>query len=85
MTPRSLPQGTSLANGTIRHLAPHLCTFRDKNCALFVIADKIQDLVSLYSSVSPLTLKRSIDRHLKAMPADHYSVPSQRFLVAAVG
>jgi hypothetical protein len=46
---------------------------------------RIQDLVSLYSSVSPLTLKRSIDRHLKAMPADHYSVPSQRYLVAAGG
>ncbi len=46
---------------------------------------QIQNLVSLYTSVSPLTLKRSIDRHLKAMPADHYSVPSQRSLVAAGG
>lgn len=46
---------------------------------------QIQALVSLYTSVSPLTLKRSIDRHLRALPADHYSIPSQRSMVAAGG
>jgi hypothetical protein len=46
---------------------------------------QIQALVGLYTSVSPLTLKRSIDRHLRAMPADHYSIPSQRSMVAAGG
>ena len=31
--------------------------------------DKIQDLVALYTTASPLTLKRQIDRRLAAMPA----------------
>jgi hypothetical protein len=39
-------------------------------------------LVRLYTSVSPLTLKRCIDRHLRTMPADHYSSPTQRSMVA---
>ena len=30
---------------------------------------KIQELVSLYTTASPLTLKRQIDRRLAAMPA----------------
>jgi hypothetical protein len=33
--------------------------------------EQIEGLVRLYTSVSPLTLKRSIDRHLRTMPADH--------------
>jgi hypothetical protein len=44
---------------------------------------KIQELVELYTTVSPLTLKRSIDRQLRAMPPDHYSIPAQRWMVAA--
>lgn len=44
---------------------------------------KIGELVKLYTSVSPLSLKRSIDRHLRTMPADHYSLPTQRSMVAA--
>lgn len=31
--------------------------------------DKIQELVALYTTASPLTLKRQIDRRLAAMPA----------------
>jgi hypothetical protein len=44
---------------------------------------KIGELVKLYMSVTPPTLKRSIDRHLRTMPADHYSLPTQRSMVAA--
>ena len=44
---------------------------------------RIKELVKLYTTVSPLTLKRSIDRHLRAMPPDHYSIPAQRWMVAA--
>ena len=36
---QSLPQGTSLANGTTRCPSRRLCTFGDKTCAPFVIAD----------------------------------------------
>jgi len=46
---------------------------------------QLQELVDLYTSVSPLTLKRAIDRHLKRMPTDHYSSPAQRSMVAASG
>lgn len=48
-------------------------------------ASKIDDLVRLYAEVSPLSLKRAIDRHLRAMPSDHYSSPPQRYLVAGDG
>ena len=44
---------------------------------------KIEELVKLYTTVSPLSLKRSIDRQLRAMPPDHYSIPAQRWMVAA--
>jgi hypothetical protein len=44
---------------------------------------KVAELVKLYTALSPLSLKRSIDRHLRAMPADHYSIPAQRWMVAA--
>src|ERR1700730_14477303 len=44
---------------------------------------KHSELVKLYTSVSPLSLKHSIDRHLRTMPADHYSSPTQRSMVAA--
>jgi hypothetical protein len=47
-----------------------------------VESEQIQELVKLYTSVSPLTLKRSIDRQLRAMPPDHYSTPAQRWMVA---
>jgi transposase InsO family protein len=46
-------------------------------------AGKIEELVKLYTTISPLTLKRSIDRQLRAMPPDHYSIPAQRSMVAA--
>jgi hypothetical protein len=44
--------------------------------------DEIEGLIKLYTTVSPLTLKRAIDRHLQMMPADHYSTPAQRSMVA---
>jgi hypothetical protein len=44
--------------------------------------EQIQGLVELYTTVSPLTLKRTIDRQLRAMPPDHYSSPPQRWMVA---
>src|SRR5215467_11683114 len=47
--------------------------------------DQIAGLVKLYAEVSPLTLKRAIDRHLRSMPSDHYSSPPQRSMVAGVG
>jgi transposase InsO family protein len=47
--------------------------------------DQIAGLVKLYAEVSPLTLKRTIDRHLRSMPSDHYSSPPQRSMVAGVG
>lgn len=45
--------------------------------------EKIADLVRLYTAVSPLTLKLSIDRQLQAMPSDHSSIPARRWMVAA--
>jgi hypothetical protein len=44
--------------------------------------EQIEGLIKLYTTISPLSLKRAIDHHLQVMPADHYSSPAQRSMVA---
>jgi hypothetical protein len=45
----------------------------------------VEDLVALYTRLSPLTLKRQIQAHLSRMPAADYSPPGRRWPVAANG
>jgi transposase InsO family protein len=45
----------------------------------------IDDLVALYTGLSPLTLKRQIQAHMSRMPAADYSSPGRRWPVAANG
>ncbi len=45
----------------------------------------VDDLVALYTRLSPLTLKRQIQAHVSRMPAADYSPPGRRWPVAANG